>query len=71
MFVSLRRPEALDFGEAMKQVKAVVGEAWEVREIKQLLPKMSGRSLVVRGGASEAVEGPEELFAVLIRRWVS
>ncbi|CAK9065951.1 unnamed protein product [Durusdinium trenchii] len=33
-------PEALDFGEAMKQVKAVVGEAWEVREIKQLLPKM-------------------------------
>eukprot|EP00434_Breviolum_minutum_P037285 symbB.v1.2.033056.t1/scaffold4047.1/size45603/2 len=33
-------PEAKDFAEAMKELKACVGEGWEIREIKQLLPKM-------------------------------
>lgn len=32
-------PAAVDFVEAMAQVKALAGSGWEVREIKQLLPK--------------------------------
>ena len=33
-------PAAEDFAEALAEVKAAAGVGWEVREIKQLLPKM-------------------------------
>lgn len=59
----LHLPEALDFAEAMKEVKACVGDAWEVREIKQLLPKMHNCCEVQSSRVNKA-DGLRELCQV-------
>lgn len=56
-------PEAPDFAEAMKEVKACAGEGWEVREIKQLLPKMHNCCEVQSSRVNKA-DGLRELCKV-------